>query len=161
MKRIWGTDSKISSSTNRIYYLCQQELYKLMDKKFLFEINNEKMNQQQVKLLKGIERQSNLYELLIKFKKELMWYDVDYITDKIIQIFVNMINYKQKKLGEREAEGRINMLKRGSLQMNNNVHALNDMLMSFNWSNKFVVYFYFTANIISLKNVLVLRSRSV
>ena len=132
IKRVSKTESAISCSTNKIYYICPQELYELLPTQFLFKINDKKMSARHINILQNIQRPTTISKLLTKFKNSLISHNIDNVTDTIIQIFVNMINYKHKPLDKQEASKRINVIKQGSLRLPDKVYSLIDMPLSFN-----------------------------
>ena len=56
--RIRDTDVKMSTSTDRNYYVCNQECFELMANEFLFKINEKKLNAKHIQLLNDIKPSS-------------------------------------------------------------------------------------------------------
>ena len=150
MKRICKTDSKISCSINKTYYLWQQELYRLLPLEFMFKINDKKLDQRCIQSSNAMHPSSKPSQLFMKFKKQLLLYNIDVTSEQIIQIFVNMMNLKHTHLDTQAAILKINMLKERSLTMSDKVHLFNDMVITFSWTNKFMVNIHFTTNTIIL-----------
>ena len=161
IRRISRTDGKISSSTNKIYYLCQEELYKLLPAKFLLKVNDKKMAPRHIEILDAIDRPASISQLLTTLKREVNVYNDDHLTDQIIQIFVNMINCQHTVLDTEEANKSIDGIKQSLLSMNDKIYLLNDMVISFSWNNKFMVNVHFSTNIVNLESGLLSGTKSV
>ena len=113
-----------------------------------------------MKLLNEIDRQSSQQQLSLKSKKEVLVQDLDHITDKILQTFVDMKSYEHNEVVKQKAEGKIYTFKQGLLHMTEKVRSLIDVLVAFIWSNKFRTCLNFTANMMHFNDELGLGSKS-
>ena len=161
IKRISRTDSKMSSSTNQTYYLCQQELFQLIPPQFMLKINDKKLDQRHMEVMGTIGRRSNISQMLLEFRKQLLRYNINYVSDTIIQTFVNMMNFQHTSLETEAAMFKMNKIKERLLSMSDKVHLVYDMVITFNWKNKFMVNIHFTTAVINLGSGLIAGFKSV
>ena len=144
-----NSEAQISTTTHKMYYLCNQECFELLENQYLFKINDKKLNNEHIQLLNNLSA-LNLQQLLSKFKRNMLLKNNQHLEENIINSLIRMLQRSHVTSSKAAATDRINECKRSLMQSEGSVHVINDALFSFNLKNKSVVHVYFTVNIINL-----------